>query len=156
MLSPKDFINIIEKTPLVSIDLIIRDEDHVLLGKRSNAPAKNYWFVPGGRIFKNEKWKDALSRIANDELNISISHENTKIIDIFDHIYKDNFLEQTGVNTHYIVIALEVFVNKDEIGRIDGDGQHQSFEWMSFQEILTNDNVHPYTKQHIKSIKSIF
>jgi hypothetical protein len=40
--------------PLVSIDLIIRDNaDRVLLGLRNNEPAKGYFFVPGGIILKD-------------------------------------------------------------------------------------------------------
>ena len=58
-------LKIIDATPLISIDLIIlNSNDEILLGKRNNRPAKGYWFVPGGRIRKNETLKQALSRIA--------------------------------------------------------------------------------------------
>lgn len=54
-LSDEDFLNIIDKTPLIAIDLIIKNPDgDVLLGKKLNEPAKDKWFVPGGRILKNE------------------------------------------------------------------------------------------------------
>ncbi|MHC5075082.1 MAG: GDP-mannose mannosyl hydrolase, partial [Planctomycetota bacterium] len=46
-----EFINVIKLTPLVSIDLLIKNADgKYLLGLRENEPAGNYWFVPGGRI----------------------------------------------------------------------------------------------------------
>ena len=54
-LSSADFTTIIKSTPLVSIDLIVRNiEDNVLLGKRTNRPAQGCWFVPGGRVLKDE------------------------------------------------------------------------------------------------------
>jgi len=55
-LDDKKFLEIADLSPLVSIDLIVyNDKNKVLLGKRANRPAKDYWFVPGGRIRKNEK-----------------------------------------------------------------------------------------------------
>lgn len=41
--------------PLVSIDLMIKNaQDQMLWGRRNNRPAQGYWFVPSGRICKNE------------------------------------------------------------------------------------------------------
>ncbi len=43
MIDQNDFLRIIELTPLVSIDLILKsNDDKYLLGKRLNRPAKNY------------------------------------------------------------------------------------------------------------------
>src|SRR3954466_13792753 len=54
-LSDAQFADVVRLAPLVSIDLVIRDPDgDVLVGLRTNAPAKGFWFVPGGRIRKNE------------------------------------------------------------------------------------------------------
>ncbi len=49
-LDDEKFLEIIDLSPLVSIDLIVyNDKNEVLLGKRANRPAKDYWFVPGGK-----------------------------------------------------------------------------------------------------------
>jgi len=70
----KHVLEIIEATPLVSIDLVIRNPSNkVLLGKRNNRPAMGYWFVPGGRIFKNETINQALKRISEVELGQDLS-----------------------------------------------------------------------------------
>ena len=54
MLPSKKFEVVVESTPLVSIDLVVRAPDKkILLGKRVNRPAQGYWFVPGGRILKD-------------------------------------------------------------------------------------------------------
>ncbi len=66
------FKTIVEKTPLISIDFVIENKrGHILLGKRLNLPAKNYWFVPGGRIRKDETISSAFTRLALDELNVN-------------------------------------------------------------------------------------
>lgn len=63
------FLNIVRDTPLVSIDLIIRnDQGAILLGQRCNKPAQGYWFVPGGRVLKNESLAQAFQRLCHEEL----------------------------------------------------------------------------------------
>ncbi|MHA0563545.1 NUDIX domain-containing protein, partial [Escherichia coli] len=67
------FKTIVEHTPLISIDLIIRnDKGEALLGQRLNRPAQNYWFVPGGRIYKDESFEVAFKRITFEELGVKI------------------------------------------------------------------------------------
>jgi colanic acid biosynthesis protein WcaH len=77
-ISPDDFIEVVKKTPLVSIDLIIKNNlDQVLLGLRNNEPAKGFWFVPGGRILKNELIAEAFERITEEELGISLAYRDS-------------------------------------------------------------------------------
>jgi len=68
-LDTKTFKTVIASTPLIAIDLIVVNErKEILLGKRLNQPAKNYWFVPGGRILKNETLDNAFKRLTLTEL----------------------------------------------------------------------------------------
>ena len=69
-LDKKIFQTIVQNTPLVSIDLVIKNaQDQVLLGRRNNRPAQGYWFVPGGRIRKNETLAQAFKRLTCVELD---------------------------------------------------------------------------------------
>ena len=55
-LDDKTFLRVIEATPLVSIDLLVRNErGQVLLGKRANRPAQGLWFVPREGVFARMK-----------------------------------------------------------------------------------------------------
>ena len=84
MLSRDAFQNVIRSTPLVSIDLVVRDpQGYVLLGKRVNRPAQGYWFVPGGRIEKNESVQDAFMRLLRGELGISSGKVKTSFLGVF-------------------------------------------------------------------------
>lgn len=143
----KDFLKIIAATPLVSIDLIVRNkEGEVLLGKRVNRPAKGYWFVPGGRIRKNERLYDAIQRIAEAELGITITLDVAKLIGVFEHIYDDNFFGDEGVNTHYVVVAYEY--NLDEKSEITLDHQHSEAKWWKIEDLSGSPEVHDNTKAY--------
>jgi len=80
----KHALDIIEATPLVSIDLVITGPSKmVLLGKRTKSPAKGYWFVPGGRIIKNETINQAIKRISEVEVGHDLS---TKAPSLFEYM----------------------------------------------------------------------
>ena len=70
MLDDKKFKIIVDSAPLISIDILLKKDNKVLLGKRENKPAQDYFFLIGSRIYKNKSIQQALARIAKDELNV--------------------------------------------------------------------------------------
>ena len=148
MLKQDDFLKIVELTHLVSIDLVLIYKNRVLVGKRINEPAKDMWFVPGGRIYKNELWKNAIERISLNELGYKINHKDTKFIGIFDHIYPTNFANIKDINTHYLCIGLKICVDNNNIDLDIFSNQHNSIQWMEIDELLNSDSVHQNTKNY--------
>ncbi len=147
-LDDKKFLEIIDLSPLVSIDLIVyNDKNKVLLGKRANRPAKDYWFVPGGRIRKNEKIEDAIKRISRSELGIELSSDQGKLLGVFNHIYPDDYFNIEGVNTHYVVLAYQFKINTSEILK---DTQHSEMRWWEVDKIVSDPNVHEHTKDYFR------
>jgi colanic acid biosynthesis protein WcaH len=137
------FLQIIRNAPLVSIDLILRNErNEILLGYRRNRPAQNCWFVPGGRIRKGESIQQALKRIARHELGIL--PDEGRLLGAFDHFYDDNFFGLPDVATHYVALAYLIDV-KSEIG-IAGDDQHTELKWWNMENLLSSPAVHDNTK----------
>lgn len=151
MISDKQFLHIIDNTPLVSIDLIIEDiQGKVLLGKRINRPAQGYWFVPGGRIRKNETIADAITRISSTELGADLSINDVQLFGSYDHIYEDNYLGEDGINTHYVVLAYSLKlpgVIEVSVDRIEDD-QHSEMRYWAKDILLETDDVHPNTKAY--------
>ncbi|HJW57649.1 MAG TPA: GDP-mannose mannosyl hydrolase [Burkholderiaceae bacterium] len=144
-----NFLRVIEATPFVSIDLIIRNADRqVLLGYRSNRPAQHCWFVPGGRIRKNERTQDALQRIAQAELGIPA--RRGQLLGVFDHIYDDNYFGVAGIGTHYVVCAYQFEVGADTTFR--QDEQHARLQWWSVEELLASREVHDNTKLYFRDV----
>ena len=143
------FLEIIEATPLVSIDLIIRNpSEKVLLGKRINRPAKGYWFVPGGRMIKNETIVHALKRISKIEMGQDLSTEAHSLLGAYDHIYEDNFLNVDGINTHYVVLAFSILLQQ-EID-LNPDEQHSDLQWWEIDKLLKDPTVHHNTKAYFR------
>lgn len=148
-LNCNDFIEVVKNTPLVSIDLIIKnDRSQVLLGLRENAPARNYWFVPGGRILKNERIGEAFERIANDELGINLAYKDANFLGVFEHLYQDNFAQMQGFGTHYVVLAHEIKIAETQL--ISPKAQHSRYKWFDQESLRKTKNVHPYTKAYFK------
>ena len=91
ILSKEVFSTVVENTPLIAIDLIVQnDKGQVLLGKRVNEPALGFWFVPGGRIFKDETLDMAFSRTVQEELSIEMNRVDAEFDKTYEHFYDNN------------------------------------------------------------------
>lgn len=141
------FQTIVNNTPLISIDLIVKNtQGQVLLGKRNNPPAKNFWFVVGGRIRKNETFHQACARLTMQELGQSFSLEQAKFIAPYQHFYDDSIFGD-NISTHYIVLAYELAV--DNLNNLPIE-QHSCYQWFDVDKLLKNNEVHQYTKDYFK------
>jgi colanic acid biosynthesis protein WcaH len=146
-LKEEDFLQVIHHTPLVSIDLIIVDlENRILIGKRNNEPAKGFWFVPGGRIRKNESIKTAFERISMAETGNILNFSQTELKGIYEHFYETNFSLKPGISTHYVVIAYKIQL-RQKIS-LKPDNQHENMQWMPINEIWERNDVHQLTKNY--------
>ena len=77
---------IIDTTPLVSIDLsVCNAQGQILVGKRVNRPAQGFWFVPGGRILKNERLAEAFSRLTEAELGLRLDIKHARYLGLYEH-----------------------------------------------------------------------
>ena len=145
------FLDVVKSTPLVAIDLIVRDpQDRILLGLRRNAPARDLWFVPGGRILKGEALVDAFGRIGRDELGLELSMEDARFVGVYEHLYPDNFAGLAGVGTHYVVLAHEVRLSA-EIASMPKT-QHREFRWIHPAELAEAEDVHPYSRAYSRAL----
>src|SRR5262245_34477115 len=119
-LTAEQFAHIVRYAPLVSIDLIIRDPQAcVLVGLRRNEPAKNHYFVPGGRIKKNEMIASAFARILQAETGLTFGLERARLVGVFEHIYPTNRFEHEDYGTHYVVLAYELAFGERPAIRLD-------------------------------------
>lgn len=137
-----DFKVIIDNTPLVSVDLIVKYDNKILLGKRVNRPAKNSWFTLGGRVLKSETIQNAIKRIAKDELSVNLESK-PYFIGVFEHLYDDSIFEKTS--THYVNLAYEVTIKNS----IDfPTEQHSEYKWFLIEELMHSNEVHTYVKDY--------
>lgn len=139
LLGHQDFLGVIQHTPLVSIDLVIRSpQGQVLMGERLNRPAQGYWFVPGGRIFKQESLEEAFRRISISELGVKLEITGARLLGAFTHLYDDNFANAQGISTHYVALAYQLDLSLDLA--VLPKQQHQAYRWLEADSPL---RVHP-------------
>lgn len=127
---PKDqFLEVIERTPLVSIDLVVeRDDGKLLMGKRVNEPARGTWFVPGGVIRKGETLEQAFQRLTEVELGAAIALSEARLLGAFTHIYETNFAAKPGVSTHYVVLGYRL--GEEQLTGSLPLEQHSEYRWL--------------------------
>lgn len=150
-MTDRQFLAIVKRTPLVSIDLIVKNgAGAVLLGLRRRSPAKGTWFVPGGRIHKDEDLASAFSRIALSELCEELKIENGTFLGCFEHRYPTNFANHPGIGTHYVTLAYQLAA---ELATGDGSklpsseaDQHSEWRFMSVEKLMKDPNVHDNVK----------
>ncbi len=78
----KEWLQIFSKVPRICVDLIVKSDKGIILTKRDIYPYKGSWHTPGGGILFSEKVKDAVNRVAKDELGIKVKFE--KVIGIME------------------------------------------------------------------------
>ncbi|MEY8199076.1 MAG: GDP-mannose mannosyl hydrolase [Colwellia sp.] len=155
------FAKIVDSTPLIAIDLVVRNASgQILLGLRTNRPAQGFWFVPGGRIVKNESIEHAFKRLTKAELGIEISIANAKYLGLYEHFYNDSVFgaanENKSISTHYVVNGFEVVLPALE-GKLASQElpkeQHEDYRWLSETELLAAPNVHVHSKWYFNKDK---
>ena len=143
------FANVVAHAPLVAIDLIVTDpQGAVLLGLRNNPPAQGFWFVPGGRILKNETIDAAFRRIAENELGCVMPIAQSRLVGVFEHFYDVNFAGVAGASTHYIVLAYHLQTEHRLFAL--SPQQHRRTIWMQPDQVKQHPLVHPYTQAYFE------
>lgn len=68
-----EYRRFLETMPIVCVDgVLVNEEGQYLLVKRRNAPLKDLWWVPGGRVHKGETFEQAFHRKMREELGIEV------------------------------------------------------------------------------------
>lgn len=144
-MTDNQFRIVLNSTPLVSIDLlIINNENKVLVGLRANRPALGFWFVPGGRIRKGESISRAFLRLTHSELGQSFTLEQARLLGAFDHLYSDS-VYGAEPTTHYVALGYRFQVT--ELHNLPLQ-QHTCYRWLSIADLLADPSVHQNTKAY--------
>lgn len=67
-LTKKDYNFVFSRAPRLCVDLVVKNKQGILLGKRLIEPFKNFWHFPGGRVYFREPLSKAIQRIAMAEI----------------------------------------------------------------------------------------
>ena len=121
----EEYKDIITKTTVLCIDVILRHKDKVLLVKRTEEPCKGVYWPVGGRVQKGEAVDATARRKIKEE--IGIDFKGTLIpIGFYEDTYSENSFEN---NTEYSTFSL-VFVgdlNKEAKSKVNLDHTSDDF-----------------------------
>lgn len=143
------FRTVVGATPLVAMDLVVRDAaGRVLLGLRRNRPAQGCWFVPGGRIRKGETLDAAFARLSRDELGLPLKRQQARLLGVYEHFYDDSVFGPAGPATHYVVLAHECHLPASAAPTLP-QAQHSAYRWWTPADLLASAEVHAHTKAYL-------
>ena len=154
-LNEGEFENLVSKMPLPSIDICILKKRSILLGRRKNSPARDFYFVPGGRIRKDENIESALDRILIDEIGYKFNEnkiKNKKFLGVYEHFYNDNFLGNLKFGTHYVVLAYLIgYEDIEKVVNVEmASDQHSEYIWYEWDKKASlNLKIHKYTIDYL-------
>lgn len=114
----EEYATIAKYVPVVSVDLLVHHNGGLVLGRRRNEPASGRWFVPGGTVLKGEDRRQAVHRIARDELGVRVAVDER--VGVYDHFYEA--AASDGVDSkQYLATAYVVTPTADSF---ETDDQH--------------------------------
>lgn len=154
-LSNDVFRSVVASTPLVSIDLVVQNaRGECLLGQRLNRPAKGSWFVPGGRILKNETLDAAFSRLTQEELGQAYQRSDARFLEVYEHFYADSIFGDNGQapETHYVVLAYQLVLPEGATLPLP-HAQHGAYRWWPLIEMQTHELVHANTRAYLAALR---
>jgi colanic acid biosynthesis protein WcaH len=154
-LSDDLFRTVVASTPLISMDLVVQNSHgEILLGQRLNRPAQGAWFVPGGRILKNETMDVAFSRLTRDELGKAFQRSEARMLGAYEHFYINSVFSDSGnsPDTHYVVLAYQLVLVEGEVLQ-PPNAQHNSYRWWPLTEAQANEEVHDNTRAYLDDLR---
>ena len=154
-LSNEPFLSVVDSTPLISIDLVVlNSKGECLLGQRLNRPAQGNWFVPGGRILKNETLDAAFSRLTLEELGKVSARSDARLLGVYEHFYADSVFAAPGQgpDTHYVVLAYQLVMAEDDLLH-PPHAQHDAYHWWPQAEMQACAQVHDNTRAYLDALR---
>lgn len=136
MIEQSLYNKIVDVLPILCVDAFILHEEKILLLKRKEEPALGQWWVPGGRVLKNESLESAILRKVKDETKIQA--EIIEQIGVAETIFE----KKHTVNICFLLQFIS--------GQVQLNLEHSEFKWFSINNLPENLNI-----ELIKVIKKI-
>lgn len=148
-LSENFYKRVLDSMPIPCVELIIFYNRKILLVYRKFKPAENKWWIPGGRIYKNERLEDAAKRKAFEELGLTV--KIIRKVGVYNTFFNDGpFGIKNGVHTiNHTINAVFVVAPKEKKFRIKLDQTSFDFKWIGSLE----KNLAPYIKKLISDTR---
>jgi ADP-ribose pyrophosphatase YjhB (NUDIX family) len=87
------------EAPIVTVGLVVRKDNSVLLIQRGQEPGKGRWTIPGGGVELGESLREAGRREIREECGVDVTVGN--VAGVFERVVRDS---SGRVQYHYVII----------------------------------------------------
>ena len=138
------FRNIHRVLPVLCVDIVVTHGRKFLLVERKNAPAKGFWWPPGGRLLKNERIIDAVQRKLREETGLTGG--SPQLLGAAEHFSNPGYFKGFGSHTVVFVFKIEA----SSFSTVKLDSQSSKSGWFS----AINPSWHPYVRDCVRAARS--
>lgn len=94
----EEFKAMYTKVPRLTVEIIIKNEQGILLTRRAIPSYKGKWIIPGGTVYFKERLENAARRVAQEELGIEVTvKKQLGVIEYLETDSEDGFDHPVGV-----------------------------------------------------------
>ena len=119
------------EAPIVTVGLVVRRGDRVLIVQRGNPPNKGRWSVPGGAVEVGESLRDAGRREVREECGIDVAPG--AVAGVFETILPD-----TDGRTRYHYVIIDFFAEY-VAGELQAASDSADARWVTGAELAALD-----------------
>lgn len=123
-----DYRKVIDRVPVLCVDVDLRAGDKHVLFKRRNEPKAGEWWTLGGRVYKGEMGSDAAVRKLREEAGIDVLPSRLRFAGYYERVFDVSYF---GPGKYHAVSL--VFECPCDPGQIRLDEQHS--EWQLFDAL---------------------
>ncbi len=132
-----------ESMPIFCVDIVLKtSKGGFLLVKRSNEPAKGQWWLPGGRLLRDETIGGAARRKIKEEIGLNVQSFK-RMNKCYELIFNESPFSHGG-GTHTISTCVSAEVSGLDKSNLDGNHS----ELKLFHKI--DKDWHPYVKECLR------
>jgi len=136
------YMQILDAMPIACVDVAIIHDGRVLLVQRKDAPAKDQWWLPGGRVQKGETLRDAARRKALEETGLACVVDSP--IMTAETMFEDG---PQGTSVHSINTVYRLAPHMLTEPQVVLDGHHANYEWVD----AIPKGVHRYVRTALEA-----
>lgn len=145
-LPKEEFDKIFSKVPRLCVEVLIETEPfEFVLSKRLIEPFKGMWHIPGGTVQYGERLKEAVQRVAKEEIGIEVNISD--MIDTIEYVNSDN------VDIHAISFVFLCHLKNEKQFR--GSFQAEEIKTFNIYDSIENlpDNMIPAHKEFLIKLR---
>jgi colanic acid biosynthesis protein WcaH len=134
---------ILRQLPIACVDVCIVANARVLLVRRVDAPDRGKWWLPGGRVLKGERLRQAARRKALEEVGLDC-HVGL-VLHTGDSLFEDG---PGGIPVHTINVCFLLHPTDSSRFEVRLDSHHTEWKWADTIE----PDLHPYVAACLRAV----